>query len=425
MDTIGPLPRSDSGHEYIIVLIDTFTRYVELFPAIDVSAASAASALISHILRFGTPVELVTDNGTQFLNHMFTAMATHIGFAHFTSIPYSKEENGVVERANKEVNRHIRNILFDSLVQPSWAEHLELTAQLMNATVKESLGVSPHQLVFGQELDTHASWLPHTSLLPAETPKTVRAYIDDLVARQHRVLAAAQHSQLALDSQHISSRRTRQIKRGARLAVHNITAANPPPTPIRWTLSGDTWTRSPAPTLPDIIHILSDKSFAEECSAFRCGDYVLRKHPPSFARPGHPQKYGSYWRGPFLVIQRRINPLSGRFIYTLRNLVSQVDQDADISQLKPFYYDSDFVTPLNIAVKDTEEFVVADIVDHQFDTQGTPTWRVRWDGYDVSEDTWEPWDHLRDVEHFHAYCLRHGLDRYLPAYVTRPASPSS
>jgi hypothetical protein len=35
------------------------------------------------------------------------------GVKHHTTIPYSKEENGIVELANKEVNRHIRNILFD------------------------------------------------------------------------------------------------------------------------------------------------------------------------------------------------------------------------------------------------------------------------------------------------------------------------
>jgi hypothetical protein len=35
------------------------------------------------------------------------------GIKHHMTIPYSKEEKCIVERANKEVNRHIRNILFD------------------------------------------------------------------------------------------------------------------------------------------------------------------------------------------------------------------------------------------------------------------------------------------------------------------------
>ena len=32
------------------------------------------------------------------------------------TIPYSKEENSIVERANKEVMRHLRAFIFDSLV---------------------------------------------------------------------------------------------------------------------------------------------------------------------------------------------------------------------------------------------------------------------------------------------------------------------
>ena len=31
IDTIGPLP-NDMGFKYIIVIVDTFTRHVELFP---------------------------------------------------------------------------------------------------------------------------------------------------------------------------------------------------------------------------------------------------------------------------------------------------------------------------------------------------------------------------------------------------------
>ena len=40
------------------------------------------------------------------------------------TIPYSKEENGIVERANKEVNRHIRNIIFFDKIIPNWSKNV-------------------------------------------------------------------------------------------------------------------------------------------------------------------------------------------------------------------------------------------------------------------------------------------------------------
>jgi hypothetical protein len=67
MDTIGPFPEVTT-FKFIIVLIDTFTRYVEIFPSQTVSATSAANALWRHICRFSTPIEMITDRGTHFMN---------------------------------------------------------------------------------------------------------------------------------------------------------------------------------------------------------------------------------------------------------------------------------------------------------------------------------------------------------------------
>ena len=60
LDTIGLMDIS-KDFRYIILVIDTFTRYVELFPAYDVTAAAATDALWRHFCRFETPLEIVTD----------------------------------------------------------------------------------------------------------------------------------------------------------------------------------------------------------------------------------------------------------------------------------------------------------------------------------------------------------------------------
>jgi len=74
---------------------------------------AVADALWCHTCRFTAPLEIVTDFGSQFVNQMLTHFHKIIGVAHYMTIPYSKVENSIVERANKEVNRHIRNIMFD------------------------------------------------------------------------------------------------------------------------------------------------------------------------------------------------------------------------------------------------------------------------------------------------------------------------
>ena len=111
--SIDTMETSDMGLKYIIVIIDTFTRHVELFPKQEITVIAAADALWRHTCRFTASLELITDFGPQFVNDLLSQFHQQTAIAHHTTIPYSKEENSIVERANKEVNGLIRNILFD------------------------------------------------------------------------------------------------------------------------------------------------------------------------------------------------------------------------------------------------------------------------------------------------------------------------
>ena len=91
MDTIGLLDIAKQ-FRYILVIIDTFPRYVELFPTKDVSADDATDALWRHSCRFGTPLEIMTDYGTQFMNKTLEGFATLSEIRHHSSIPYSNEK---------------------------------------------------------------------------------------------------------------------------------------------------------------------------------------------------------------------------------------------------------------------------------------------------------------------------------------------
>ena len=55
------------GFKYIIVVIDTFRRCVELFHNQEVTEIAAADALWRKTCRFIAPLEIVTDFGSQFM----------------------------------------------------------------------------------------------------------------------------------------------------------------------------------------------------------------------------------------------------------------------------------------------------------------------------------------------------------------------
>jgi Integrase core domain. len=72
LDHIGPLTKDAHGHEYILVIIDAFSRWVELFPTKSTTAAETASMILNHVGRFGSPEVIHTDQGPAFHNELVT-----------------------------------------------------------------------------------------------------------------------------------------------------------------------------------------------------------------------------------------------------------------------------------------------------------------------------------------------------------------
>ena len=153
IDTIGPLPEDGLGNKYIITIIDSFTRLVELIPSKDTGAISAANALIQWICRYGIPSQIVCDNGTQYANELIETLCTMFHIEQSLIQAYSHEENAIVERANKEVGRHLTAIVQDHKVIGQWSPMVPLVQRIMNSQVHQSIGVSPLQLMHGNAID--------------------------------------------------------------------------------------------------------------------------------------------------------------------------------------------------------------------------------------------------------------------------------
>ena len=60
-------------------------------------------------------------------------------------VKYSKEENGIIERANQVVMRHRRAMFFDSRVHDKWSyEQFPMVQRIMNTVEKTS---TPAELI--------------------------------------------------------------------------------------------------------------------------------------------------------------------------------------------------------------------------------------------------------------------------------------
>ena len=72
MDITGPLPTTESGQKYILVVGDYFTKWTEAFPLPNQEAKTVAEKLVNEVIsRFGTPERIHTDQGRNFEAQLF------------------------------------------------------------------------------------------------------------------------------------------------------------------------------------------------------------------------------------------------------------------------------------------------------------------------------------------------------------------
>jgi len=87
--------------------------------------------------------------------------------------------------SNKEVNRHIRNILFVLGPVINWSRLLCTTERVLNNFVKQPLGVSPNTLLFGNAFSTDRSLLTQIDQdVSGVKQRSTQDFFDSLIARQ-------------------------------------------------------------------------------------------------------------------------------------------------------------------------------------------------------------------------------------------------
>ena len=70
MDIVGPLPKSQSGNMYLLVICDYATRCPEAILLRTIDAEHVAEELIGLFARVGVPQEILADQGSNFTSQL-------------------------------------------------------------------------------------------------------------------------------------------------------------------------------------------------------------------------------------------------------------------------------------------------------------------------------------------------------------------
>ncbi|MCO5583599.1 hypothetical protein L7F22_037512 [Adiantum nelumboides] len=124
IDAMGPLPRTANEKLYILVAIDYMTR-------------------------FGTPLEIVSDNGPGFRRGLLTEVCEELKISHRHSTPYYPQSNGLVEKDNGIIAGIIRKMVESK--PKRWDNFLDGAIWAYRTTYRDATQFTPFHLVYGQE----------------------------------------------------------------------------------------------------------------------------------------------------------------------------------------------------------------------------------------------------------------------------------
>ena len=183
IDLTGPHPTSAGGHKYILTAIDYFSRWTEAFPIRNQEAATVAKVLVEQVfVRFGVPLQILTDQGPNFESGLFQEVCRLLGIDKVRTSPYQPRTNGMIERWHRTLNSMLGKVVTEG--QRDWHEKLPYVMAAYRATEHSRTGFSPNYLFLGREARAPVDLTLTTEVIEEQCPA-------EYVVRQRKLLQEA------------------------------------------------------------------------------------------------------------------------------------------------------------------------------------------------------------------------------------------
>ena len=152
MDLLGPFdPPTDSGNRYILVIGDTFSKWVEAYAIPNKEANTVANRLVDFFCRFGLPQRLHSDRGLEFHNQVLDEIAKVLHIQPSFTTAYRPQSNGMIERFNRTLIKMLKTFIDDYVHPTTWDSLLPMLTGAYRATEHSSTGCTPNLLFTGRE----------------------------------------------------------------------------------------------------------------------------------------------------------------------------------------------------------------------------------------------------------------------------------
>ena len=247
-DIMGPLPVTNKGNKYILVVTDVFSKWVEAFPLQVTDGFTLTSTLMDEVIcRYGVPTQLHSDQGSNLNAEVNQKLCQLLGIQRTRTTAYHPQGNGQVERFNRTVEAMLAKMVGEH--HRDWDKHLQKALFAYRTSLHDTTGYSPYLANFGRSPALPVDVMLGRVDVEENNDRTVSQYIKDV----QRTLKGAYDT-------------------------------------IRINL--------------EVAQKKRKDAYDGQCAGidFKIGDRVWLFNPA--IKTGHTKKRSSLWRGPYTVIDR-------------------------------------------------------------------------------------------------------------------------
>ena len=237
IDVMGPLPETERGNKFIVVIGDYFTKWTEAYATKNHKAETIAKIVVEEFIgRFGIPGIIHTDQGRDFEGHLIRDMCKLLDIEKTRTTPWHPQSDGMIERFNRTLETLLRQSITED--QRNWDLQTPLCCMAYRASVHETTRKTPNYLMLGRELPMPSHLLVATP--EQEKNKNMHQYVQKLeenMQSAHRVarenLGRGQRYQ---KKQYDKRAGAQKLKKGTLVWLFNPTkkVGRSPKLQIRW-----------------------------------------------------------------------------------------------------------------------------------------------------------------------------------------------
>ncbi|XP_055902396.1 uncharacterized protein K02A2.6-like [Eupeodes corollae] len=137
-DLLGPLP----NHDYILVVIDYYSRYQEFKFLKKITSKDVINFLKEIFCRLGYPKFITADNERQFVSEEFKTYCKDNNIELITSPPYWPQANGEVENMNRQIVKRLKIAHSNG---SDYKEEMQKFTLMYNVTPHGTTGKAPSE----------------------------------------------------------------------------------------------------------------------------------------------------------------------------------------------------------------------------------------------------------------------------------------